>query len=26
MVGSRGKGEYRSASNHVGFRCVKISS
>ncbi len=23
MVGSRGKGEYRSASNHVGFRCVK---
>ncbi len=26
MVGSRGKGEYRSASNHVGFRCVKISA
>jgi len=24
MVGSRGKGEYRSSSNHVGFRCVKI--
>jgi formylglycine-generating enzyme required for sulfatase activity len=23
MVGSRGKGEYRSSSNHVGFRCVK---
>lgn len=23
MVGSRGKGEFRSASNHVGFRCVK---
>jgi sulfatase modifying factor 1 len=23
MVGTRGKGEYRSASNHVGFRCVK---
>ncbi|MFB0494446.1 sulfatase modifying factor 1 [Mucilaginibacter sp. OAE612] len=23
MVGSRGKGEYRSATNHVGFRCVK---
>ncbi len=23
MVGSRGKGEYRSASNHVGFRCVE---
>ena len=23
MIGSRGKGEYRSASNHVGFRCVK---
>jgi formylglycine-generating enzyme required for sulfatase activity len=23
MLGSRGKGEYRSASNHVGFRCVK---
>jgi formylglycine-generating enzyme len=22
MVGTRGKGEYRSASNHVGFRCV----
>jgi formylglycine-generating enzyme required for sulfatase activity len=24
MVGSRGKGEFRSSSNHVGFRCVKI--
>lgn len=23
MVGTRGQGEYRSASNHVGFRCVK---
>jgi len=23
MLGSRGKGEYRSASNHVGFRCVR---
>jgi formylglycine-generating enzyme required for sulfatase activity len=23
MVGSRGKEEYRSAANHVGFRCVK---
>jgi formylglycine-generating enzyme required for sulfatase activity len=23
MVGSRGKGEYRSATNHIGFRCVK---
>jgi formylglycine-generating enzyme required for sulfatase activity len=23
MVGSRGKGEFRSASNHVGFRCVR---
>ena len=23
MVGTRGKGEVRSASNHVGFRCVK---
>ncbi|WP_426668938.1 formylglycine-generating enzyme family protein [Mucilaginibacter sp. McL0603] len=22
MVGTRGKGEYRSASNHIGFRCV----
>ena len=22
MVGTRGKGEYRSATNHVGFRCV----
>ncbi|MBV9961959.1 MAG: formylglycine-generating enzyme family protein [Parafilimonas sp.] len=23
MIGSRGKGEYMSASNHIGFRCVK---
>ncbi|WPU97923.1 formylglycine-generating enzyme family protein [Mucilaginibacter sp. cycad4] len=23
IVGSRGKGEYRSATNHVGFRCVR---
>ncbi|MCP2027274.1 formylglycine-generating enzyme required for sulfatase activity [Flavobacterium sp. HSC-32F16] len=23
MVGTRGKGEIRSAANHVGFRCVK---
>lgn len=23
MVGTRGKAEYRSATNHVGFRCVK---
>lgn len=23
MVGTRGKGEVKSASNHVGFRCVK---
>ena len=23
MVGTRGKGEVRTASNHVGFRCVK---
>jgi len=23
MVGTRGKGEVRSASNHIGFRCVK---
>jgi formylglycine-generating enzyme len=22
MVGTRGKGEYRSAANHIGFRCV----
>jgi len=22
MVGTRGKGDYRSASNHIGFRCV----
>lgn len=22
MVGTRGKGEWRSASNHIGFRCV----
>ena len=24
MVGTRGKGEARTASNHVGFRCVKV--
>ena len=23
MMGTRGKGEYRSATNHLGFRCVK---
>jgi formylglycine-generating enzyme required for sulfatase activity len=23
MVGTRGKGEVRTASNHLGFRCVK---
>ncbi|MCB1510786.1 MAG: formylglycine-generating enzyme family protein [Hyphomicrobiaceae bacterium] len=23
MVGTRGKGDYRTASNHVGFRCVR---
>ncbi|HWW42231.1 formylglycine-generating enzyme family protein, partial [Pedobacter sp.] len=23
MVGTRGKGEYRSSTNHIGFRCVK---
>jgi len=23
MVGTRGKGEIRSATNHLGFRCVK---
>ncbi len=23
MIGSRGKGEVRTGSNHVGFRCVK---
>lgn len=23
MVGTRGKGDYKSASNHIGFRCVK---
>ncbi len=23
MVGTRGKAEYRSSSNHIGFRCVK---
>jgi formylglycine-generating enzyme required for sulfatase activity len=26
MVGTRGKGEVSSASNHVGFRCVKDAS
>ena len=24
MVGSRGKGEVRTASNHLGFRCVQV--
>jgi hypothetical protein len=23
MIGTRGKGEIRSASNHLGFRCVR---
>ena len=23
MMGTRGKGEYRSVTNHLGFRCVK---
>lgn len=23
MIGTRGKGEWRSGSNHIGFRCVK---
>ena len=23
MVGTRGKGEVKTASNHLGFRCVK---
>jgi formylglycine-generating enzyme len=26
MVGTRGKGEYRSSANHIGFRCVKEAS
>jgi formylglycine-generating enzyme required for sulfatase activity len=26
MVGTRGKGEVRTGSNHVGFRCVKAAS
>ena len=26
MVGTRGKGEVRTASDHVGFRCVKAAS
>jgi formylglycine-generating enzyme len=26
MPGTRGKGEYRSATNHIGFRCVKSLS
>ena len=26
MVGTRGKGEVRTASNHLGFRCVKPAS
>ncbi len=25
MVGTRGKGEVRTASNHVGFRCVRVA-
>ena len=25
MIGTRGKGEVRTASNHVGFRCVKAA-
>jgi hypothetical protein len=25
MVGTRGKGEVRTGSNHVGFRCVKAA-
>ncbi|NJM38668.1 MAG: formylglycine-generating enzyme family protein [Akkermansiaceae bacterium] len=25
MIGARGKGEVRTASNHVGFRCVKVA-
>ena len=26
MVGTRGKGEVRTASNHVGFRCVQAAA
>lgn len=26
LLGTRGKGEIRSTSNHVGFRCVKVPS
>src|SRR5713226_10662046 len=26
MVGTRGKGEVSTASNHLGFRCVKVTS
>ncbi|MES2708425.1 MAG: formylglycine-generating enzyme family protein [Verrucomicrobiota bacterium] len=26
MVGTRGKGETRTASNHLGFRCVKVAA
>lgn len=26
MVGTRGKGEVNTASNHVGFRCVILMS
>jgi len=26
MVGTRGKGEIRTGSNHVGFRCVKSAT
>jgi formylglycine-generating enzyme required for sulfatase activity len=25
MIGSRGKGEVKTASNHLGFRCVKAA-
>jgi len=25
MIGTRGKGEVRTASNHLGFRCVKVA-
>jgi sulfatase modifying factor 1 len=25
MIGTRGKGEWKSSSNHIGFRCVKSS-
>jgi sulfatase modifying factor 1 len=25
MVGTRGKGDHHTASNHLGFRCVKVA-